>query len=274
MLKFSINTGMLFAERPFLDRFEACRSAGFASVEFPFPYAFDQHVLKAAIQKSGLELILFDLPVDDWDSGGRGCATDPHATETFRRGLETALHYASLLKPKFLTCIVGKKIKGLSYGEQKAVLVDNLRLACDLLGPMAIDLLVEVFNDCDHPDFFLTRVDAAAALVAEVDRSNLKIQFDTYHVQLMEGDLSRLITRHIGAIGHIQIGDVPGRHQPGTGKINFAGLFKDLEGLAYSGYIGLEYIPLGGTKDSLEWMKNARLGPFACEESKIDGARI
>jgi hydroxypyruvate isomerase len=260
VLKFSINTGMLFTERPFLDRFEACRSAGFAHVEFPFPYAFDPHVLNAAIQKSGLELILFDLPVDDWDAGGRGCATDPHAIETFRGGVERAIHYASILKPKFLTCIVGKKIKGVSYGEQKAVLVDNLRHACGLLAPVGIDLLVEVFNDCDHPGFFLTSVDVAAALLAEVDRPNLKIQFDTYHVQLMEGDLSRLITRHINAIGHIQIGDVPGRHQPGTGKINFAGLFRDLEGLRYSGYIGLEYIPLGETGDSLEWMKKARLG--------------
>ena len=263
MLKFSINTGMLFTERPFLDRFEACRSAGFEYLEFPFPYAFDPHVLNGSIQKSGLDLILFDLPVDDWDSGGRGCATDPHAIGTFRSGLEKAIRYASILKPKFLTCIVGKKIKGLSYCEQKAVLTDNLRHACNLLAPMGIDLLIEVFNDYDHPDFFLTRVDAAASLVAEVDRPNLKIQFDTYHVQLMEGDLSRLITRYIDTIGHIQIGDVPGRHQPGTGKIDFPGLFEDLERLAYSGYIGLEYIPLGKTGDALEWMKNGRLGAFA-----------
>ncbi|MEJ2039063.1 MAG: TIM barrel protein [Desulfosarcinaceae bacterium] len=262
VLKFSINTGMLFTERPFLDRFEACRSAGFEYLEFPFPYAFDPRVLNDSIQKSGLELILFDLPIDDWDSGGRGCATDPQAVEAFRDGLEKAVRYASILQPKFLTCIVGKKIKGLSYGQQKAVLIDNLRHACGLLAPMGIDLLVEVFNDYDHPDFFLTSVDAAAALVAEVDRPNLKIQFDTYHVQLMEGDLSRSIKRHINAIGHIQIGDVPGRHQPGTGDINFPGLFKDLEGLAYSGYIGLEYIPLGETGDSLGWMKKGRLAAF------------
>ncbi|MCB2145276.1 MAG: TIM barrel protein [Deltaproteobacteria bacterium] len=260
MLRFAINTGMLFTERPFLDRFEACRSAGIENVEFPFPYAFDPHAVNDKIRKSGLDLILFDLPVDDWDSGGRGCATDPLAVDLFRDGLTRAITYASILSPKFLTCIVGKRLHDIPYTTQQNVLVDNLQYASDKLAPMNIDLLVEIFNDHDHPDFFLTRVSDAVSLVKLVGRPNFKIQIDTYHVKLMEGKLNGLIKQHGADIGHIQIGDVPGRHQPGTGRINFLSLFEELDRIDYSGYIGLEYIPLGGSLESLAWLKNSELG--------------
>ena len=139
-------------------------------------------------------------------------------------------------------------------------LVDNLQYASDKLAPMNIDLLVEIFNDHDHPDFFLTRVSDAVSLVKLVGRPNFKIQIDTYHVKLMEGKLNGLIKQHGGDIGHIQIGDVPGRHQPGTGRINFLSLFEELDRIDYSGYIGLEYIPLGGSLESLAWLKNSELG--------------
>lgn len=256
MLKFSINIGMLFPEVTFLDRFEACHSSGFKYVEFPFPYAFDPFLLKDKMQKAKLELILFDLPVNDWDSGGRGCAADPHAIDTFRDGLESAIQYASILRPKYLTCIAGKRLPGIPYSTQRTVLINNLRYACDRLYPMGIDLLVEIFNSHDNPDFFITRVFDAFSLMDEVGKSNFKIQIDTYHVQKMEDNLDLTIRQHINGVGHIQIGDLPGRHQPGTGEIDFTFLLGELERLGYQRYVGLEYIPLGSTREALDWLKN------------------
>lgn len=252
---------MLFSELAFIDRFAACRLAGFKYVEFPFPYAFDPTVLKDQMHKAGLELVLFDLPVDDWDSGGRGCATDPNAVETFRKGLETAINYAEILHPKYLTCLVGKKLTNISYSEQWNILVNNLQYVCDRLSSLGIDLLVETFNIYDHPDFYLTRVTDAIALVGDVNRKNFKIQIDVYHMQIMEGNLTATIRQHIDHIGHIQIGDVPDRHQPGTGEINFDFLLREIDLLGYQRYIGLEYVPLGDTKVALSWLNKYNLMP-------------
>ena len=273
MLKFTVNIGMLFPELTFLDRFEACRLSGFKFVEFPFPYAFDPLSLNDYIRKAGLELILFDLPVDDWDSGGRGCATDPFAVDTFREGLERAIRYATVLRPKYLTCIVGNRLSGIPYSTQRDVLIDNMRYASDMVFSMGIDLLVEIFNNYDNPDFFLTRVSDAIALVNEVNKPNFKIQIDTYHVQKMEGDLIPIFRRHINNIGHIQIGDVPGRHQPGTGLIDFTLLFGELEQLDYQGYIGLEYKPLGNTRDSLNWLKKFDQISISSGSKSLNGCR-
>ena len=254
MLKFCANIGMLFPEEPFLERFAACRSSGFRYVEFAFPYAYDPYLLAGLIRFNQLELVLFDLPVEDWDTGGRGCATDPNAIYAFREGVGTAIEYAAALQPKHLTCIVGKRIPGIARADQWNCLVENLRYAADRLKPMAANLLVEVFNDRDHPDFFLTRISDAGALVEAVDRPNLLIQVDTYHTQTMEGNITSRVRGHLPQIGHIQIGDVPGRHQPGTGKIDFSFFFSTLDRLGYEGWLGLEYIPLGETRESLQWL--------------------
>lgn len=259
MLKFSINIGMLFPELAFTDRFEACTLAGFKYIEFPFPYAFDPFLLKDKMHKSKLELVLFDLPVDDWDIGGRGCAANPYAIDTFRDGVETAIRYSSILCPKYLTCLVGNRLPGVPYSTQRKTLVDNLRYASEKLSPMGIDLLVEIFNTHDSPDFFITRVTDALSLMDEVDRPNFKIQIDTYHVHQMEGDLGSVNKENIDHIGHIQISDLPGRHQPGTGEIDFTFFLGELDRLEYPRYVGLEYIPLGSTQKSLDWIKKYKL---------------
>lgn len=256
MLKFCANIGMLFPGLPFLERFAACRSAGFHYVEFPFPYAYEPRLLRALLLDNRLDLILFDLPVDDWDAGGRGSAADPTAVRTFRDGLERAVEYASALRPKHLTCLVGKRIPGIAHSDQWKILVDNLQYAADRIQSMAINLLVEVFNDHDHPDFFLTRVSDAGALVQAVNRSNFFIQIDTYHTQKMEGNVTSRVREYFSQIAHIQIGDVPGRHQPGTGKIDFPFFLNTLDQLGYRGWLGLEYIPLGDTKAALEWLNH------------------
>ena len=255
MLNFSANVGMLFRELDLPDRFQACRAAGFEAVEFPFPYTFDAGMLSNRIENAGLDLVLFDLPVDDWDSGGRGCAADPGAVKMFREGVERAHAYASILRPESITCIVGNRLPRVAHQEQWDVLVDNMRFACDRLAELDITLLVETFNRHDNPGFFIAEISEGMALFQDVDRANFKIQADTYHVQMTEGGLASINKKNILNIGHIQIGDVPGRHQPGTGNIDFDAFFKELERLAYKGYVGLEYIPLGSTREALEWLE-------------------
>jgi hydroxypyruvate isomerase len=254
MLKFCANIGMLFPEVPFLERFAACRSSGFRYVEFPFPYAYKTDLIAGLIRDNRLELVVFDLPVDDWDTGVRGCATDPDAVQSFRESLERAVEYASALRPHHLTCIVGKKVPGIAYSDQWKILVDNLQYAADRIRSMAMNLLVEVFNDHDNPGFFLTRLSDADALVETVNRPNFFIQMDTYHTQIMEGNVTSRLRQYVARIGHVQIGDVPGRHQPGTGSIDFPFFFNTLDRLGYRGWLGLEYIPLGDTRETLDWL--------------------
>ena len=199
--------------------------------------------------------------MDDWDAGGRGCATDPGAVEVFREGVARAVEYASVLRPKSITCVVGKELPGLPRAEQWGVLAQNLRYACDRLADMDITVLVETFNRRDNPGFFISRISEGLALLKEVDRPNIKVQADTYHVQISEGSLAEINERHLEDIGHIQIGDVPGRHQPGTGAIDFDAFFKELERLGYNEYVGLEYIPLGNTQEALKWLKTCAYWP-------------
>lgn len=255
MVRFSPNIGMLFHEVPFLERFEASRRAGFEMIEFPWPYAYSSMELQKRLVDSHLDLLLFDFPVGNWEAGDRGNATDPDKVKVFTDGIDQALGYAMELKVKKLTCLVGKRLAGFTYDHQWAVLVKNLQFACDRVGRYGITLLCEIFNEEDHPGFFLTHTSQALALLKAVGRSNCLIQYDVYHMQKVEGNLTDTIRLYQNSIGHIQIADVPGRHQPGTGEINYPFFLRFLQRTGYSGWVGLEYIPKGPTLDSLAWIK-------------------
>ena len=255
MLEFAPNIGMLFQEIPFLDRFEACRKAGFTTIEFPFPYAYSPEELHSRLSENHLDLLLFDFPAGDWVAGERGFAADPDKIDIFREGVEQAIGYAAKLNVKKLTCIVGKRLAKFTYAEQWSLLVKNLQFACDRIGRYGITLLCEIFNEEDHPNFFLTRTHQAMDLLAAVRRNNCLIQYDVYHMQKIEGNLTDTVRRHLDSIGHIQIADVPGRHQPGTGEINYRFFIGALERMGYSGWVGLEYIPDGSTLESLKWLE-------------------
>lgn len=255
MLKYCPNIGMLFQEIPFLDRFDACRQAGFKAVEFPWPYAYSTGELQAGLKDSRLELILFDFPVGDWEAGDRGWATEPDSIRLFRDGVELALGYAAELNVKKITCLVGKRLPDVTFAEQWAVLVKNLQLACDRCRRQGVTVLCEIFNEDDHPGFFLTSTRQALDLLEAVGRANCRILYDVYHMQKTEGNLTGTVRRHLDSIGHIQIADVPGRHQPGTGEINYRFFLHALERMGYTGWVGLEYIPEGSTLDSLAWVK-------------------
>lgn len=255
MPKFSANLNFLFVEHPFLDRFGACSEAGFRYMEFMFPYEHSPDSLKEKLAQHGLQQVLFNLPAGDWDAGDRGIAVYPDRVEEFRQAVSKAVEYARALGVERINCLVGKRLKDVPYEEQWRVLVDNLRFASSALATEGRLLLVEPINTHDMPEFFLYSTEDGLRLLNEVGASNLKLQYDIYHMQKMEGNLAETLQRNLDHIGHIQIADNPGRHQPGTGEINYNFLLHELDRMGYEGYVGLEYIPTPDTPTSLNWVK-------------------
>ncbi len=255
-LKFSANLSFLFNEVPFLDRFEAAKNAGFTAVEYMFPYEFDAHELKARLDVLGLQQVLFNMPVLDWESGGRGLLILPDRVSEFRESVRTAIHYARILGVKQVNCLCGL-IPAVGKGSVIAkTAVENLRYAASELGAEGIRLLLEPINYFDMPGFYLNTADQAEALIAEAGSLNIFIQFDIYHQQRMCGEIIATFLRLKDRIAHIQIADSPGRHEPGTGEINYANVFRALESAGYDGWIGCEYRPKTTTLEGLGWMRS------------------
>jgi len=255
MPKFSANLSMLFGEVAFQERFAAGREAGFEFVEYMFPYDFPAGDLLARLEKNGLKQVLFNLPAGDWGAGDRGIAVDPDRIGEFQEGVAQAIDYARTLKVDLINCLVGKQIDGIDHARQWRVLVENLGHAAEKLAADNRVLLIEPINRFDIPGFFLSTTRDAVRLIQDTGAENLKIQYDVYHMQRMEGNLLPTIEANLGHIGHIQIADNPGRHQPGTGEINYRFLLNALDRIGYKGYVGLEYIPQPDTKGSLGWLK-------------------
>ena len=256
MPTFAANLTMLFTEVPFLERFALARKAGFSHVEYLFPYAFEAEGLKAELEKHGLQQVLFNLPSGDWAAGDRGLGASPGREAEFRAGVPRAIEYAKALRVPRLNCLAGKRVPGCSDEEHWQTLVQNVRYAAAELTPHGIELLVEPINRFDIPGFFLTRTERALELLDEVAQPNVRLQYDVYHAQREEGELAATIGRHLARIGHIQIADNPGRHQPGTGEINFPFLFRRLDELRYPGFVGLEYAPTPDTASSFGWLRD------------------
>jgi hydroxypyruvate isomerase len=253
MPRFAANLTMLFNELPFMQRFEAAAKAGFAGVEYLFPYAFDKKELAAALRANGLEQVLHNLPAGDWEGGERGIGCHPERVGEFREGVARAIDYASALGCPQVNCLLGKLPEGTTGSDARKVVVDNLRFAATELQAAGIRLLIEPVNSFDIPGFYLTRTDQALSLIDEVDSSNLLLQYDIYHAQRMEGELGNTLTKNIARIGHIQLADNPGRGEPGTGEINYPWVFRHIDSLDYGGWIGCEYKPRGATVDGLQW---------------------
>ena len=254
MPQFAANLTMLFTERPFLERFEAARKAGFDAVEFLFPYAWPATEIKALLDQHQLKLVLHNLPAGDWDAGDRGIACDPTRVAEFRAGVAQAIDYAQVLGVPQLNCLIGKVPAGADPKQVDATVVENLRYAAAELEKHGLRLLIEAINTFDIPGFHLNRTAQAIALIEEVGSPNLWLQHDVYHMQRMEGELANTIARHLPRIAHMQIADTPGRHEPGTGEINYAWLFRFIDQLGYDGWIGCEYKPAAGTREGLGWI--------------------
>ncbi|NAW33643.1 hydroxypyruvate isomerase [Halomonas alimentaria] len=258
MPKFAANLSMLFTKVDFLDRFQAAAEAGFKGVEYLFPYDFEAAEIRRRLEDNGLEQVLFNLPAGDWAAGERGIACHPDRVAEFREGVERAIAYARVLGNTQVNCLAGIKPEGVSDAEARQTLVGNLRYAADKLADAGILLIAEPINTRDIPGFFLNRTEQALQIFDEVAGDNLKLQYDIYHMQIMEGDLAPTIETHFDRIAHVQIADNPGRHEPGTGEINYPFLFAHLDRLGYQGWIGAEYKPAGRTQEGLGWLDAAR----------------
>jgi hydroxypyruvate isomerase len=258
MPRFSANLTFLFTELPFLDRLGAARRAGFRGVEYMSPYGEAKGDIAARLRDDGLSQVLFNLPAGDWGAGERGIAILPDRVEEFRRGVAQAIDYAKALDCGLINCLAGVAPKGADAGALRATLVANLSYAAGELAKENIKLLIEPINTRDIPGFFLTRSAQALGLIEEVGSGNLFVQYDIYHMQIMEGDLARTIETNLSHIAHVQLADNPGRHEPGTGEIAYPFLFGHLDRIRYSGWVGCEYKPLTETLAGLGWFEAYR----------------
>ena len=260
MPKFAPNLTMLFNEMPFLDRFAAAKAAGFAGVEYLFPYDFDRALLREQLEAHGLIQVLHNLPAGNWATGERGIAILPDRVAEFRDGVFRAIDYAKALDCEQLNCLVGIAPDDADPRELNETLVGNLRFAASTLARENIKLLVEPINTLDIPGFFLNGTEQAVQLISEVRSNNLFVQYDIYHMQIMEGDLARTMQEYLPRIAHIQLADNPGRNEPGTGEINYKFLFGFIDRIGNQGWIGCEYKPKAGTEAGLGWLKEHGVG--------------
>lgn len=254
MPRFCANLSLLFTEHPFVERWSAAARAGFRGVECHFPYAEPVAVLAEALRHNRLEQVLFNLPPGDWAAGERGIACLPDRVDEFEDGVGRAIDYARALGCRRINCLAGIAPADAERGELLAVMERNLRFAARALAPENIELLVEPINTRDMPGFLLNRSADTLALIERVGEANVKLQYDVYHMQIMEGDLARTLQRELPRIGHVQIADNPGRHEPGSGEINYPFLFDWLDRIGYTGWVSAEYIPAGETAAGLGWM--------------------
>jgi hydroxypyruvate isomerase len=260
MPKFCANLTFLFNEVPFLERFGAAAKAGFKAVEYMSPYEFPKEQLADELKKHGLVQVLHNLPAGDWAKGDRGLACHPDRVGEFQDSVGKTIDYASALDCKQVNCLAGL-CPDAPADRQRAAFVSNLKFAAMKLKAAGIRLLIEPINDrVDMPGFYLTRSRQALEIIEEVGSDNLFVQYDIYHMQIMEGDLARTIEANLPKIGHLQLADNPGRHEPGTGEINYDFLFRHIDRIGYDGWIGCEYKPAGKTVEGLGWI-NGRLEP-------------
>ncbi|MDE2082918.1 MAG: hydroxypyruvate isomerase [Burkholderiales bacterium] len=253
MPRFAANLTMLFNEVPFLDRFEQAAKAGFRAVEVQFPYAHEAAAIRRRLDAHGLQLVLHNLPAGDWDAGDRGLACHPGRIDEFRAGIPLAIAYARALGVGQLNCLAGRAPAGVAEAVLRRTFVDNLRHAAAALQAAGLRLLIEPVNTFDVPGFYLNRTAQAADILAEVGADNAFIQYDLYHAQRMEGELAATVHKHLPRIGHIQLADNPGRHEPGSGEINYAFLFAHLDRIGWGDWIGCEYRPATTTQAGLGW---------------------
>lgn len=255
MPKFAANLSFLFTEVPFPERFARAAAAGFRGVEYLFPYAWPAHDVADWLKAAGLTQVLFNLAPGDWEAGDRGLACLPHRQGEFAESVAQALDYAMVLECPRVHCMAGLCPPDADAAVLEATYIANVRYAADELARIGVTLLIEPINSrIDMPGYWLDSVARGFDLLARVDRPNVRLQYDIYHAQIIAGDLTRTLENHLPQIGHIQIADNPGRHEPGTGEIHYPHLFARLDALGYEGWIGCEYRPQAGTEAGLGWL--------------------
>jgi len=253
MPKLAANLTLMFNEVPFLERFGAAARAGFKGVEFLFPYEFPKEQIAEQLAQHKLVQALHNLPAGNWGGGERGIACHPDRVGEFQDGVGKAIEYATALGCKQLNCLAGLRPPGLDPLVARETFIANLQFAAPRLKAAGVKLLIEAINTRDIPGFFLTHTAQALDIIKAVGSDNLFYQYDIYHMQVMEGDLAPTIEKNLALIPHMQLADTPGRHEPGTGEINFAFLLPYIDRLGYTGWIGCEYKPATTTAAGLGW---------------------
>ncbi|RFU49453.1 2-oxo-tetronate isomerase [Paraburkholderia sp. DHOC27] len=256
MPRFAANLTMLYNEHGFLDRFAAAARDGFKAVEYLFPYDFPASEIRARLDAHDLTQALFNAPPGDWAAGERGIASLPGREDEFRRGIERALEYTRVLGNRKLHVMAGVLGADQSRERHRALYIEHLAYAARLAQADDITIVIEPINTRDMPGYLLNRQDDAQAICAEIGAPNLKVQFDCYHCQIMEGDLTKKLERDMAGIGHIQVAGVPERHEPDSGEVNYPYLFDIIDKLGYDGWVGCEYWPRAGTSEGLAWLKS------------------
>jgi hydroxypyruvate isomerase len=258
MPRFAANLSMMFNEVPFLDRFARARAAGFDAVEFLFPYEFPAAEIAARLKDSGLSQVLFNAPPGNWEAGERGMAALPGRQAEFREGIRRALDYCAALSCPRLHVMAGLTPAGVPHDTLTATYAVNLAWAAEECAKAGVKPIIEPINHRDIPGFFLNTTDQAAAIIAAVGPERLGLQFDLYHCQITEGDVVKTVEKHLAITAHMQVADTPGRHEPGTGEVNWPFVFSQIDALGFRGWIGCEYRPKGATEDGLGWFQPYR----------------
>jgi hydroxypyruvate isomerase len=253
MPRLAANLSMMFNEIDFLDRFAAARKAGCEGVEFLFPYEFRPAEIRERLAGEGLTQVLFNMPPGNWAAGERGMASLPGRQSEFREAVKKALDYASVLECRQLHCMAGIVPPDVSQTTAAALYASNLAWAAEQAAPAGVKVVIEPINHRDMPGYFLNTQAQGAAIVDAIGRDRLGLQFDVYHVQITEGDITKRMEKYMPVIAHMQIADVPARNEPGTGEIGWAYVFRRMDELGYQGWVGCEYRPAGDTVAGLTW---------------------
>ena len=252
MLRFAANISFLFKELPFLDRFAAAAEAGFKLVECHWPYDHSIEALRERLERNRLSLVMVNTAPGNLDAGDFGLGAMPGREADFQAALDQSLLYVSSLGATRIHCMAGK-VPVTSTAHR--TFVDNLRRGADKARDKGVTLVIEPLNTRSAPGYFLTHAQQATDIIGEVDRSNVKLLFDVFHLQIMDGDIVTRLEKLLPLIGHVQIAAVPSRAEPDEGEINYRAVFDALERIGYDGVIGAEYLPRAGTKDGLAWTK-------------------
>lgn len=265
MPRFAANISTMFTELPFLDRVAAAHAAGFDAIECQFPYEEPAERLKERLDATGVRLVLINTPPGDFAAGERGLSALPGRQDDFRAAMEKALDYAKVLNVPAIHVMAGIEKVAARRPACLAIYRSNLRIAAELALKAGRRALIEPINDVDIPGYLLNTPDQAAEIIEAVGHSNLQLQFDFYHCQMMVGRLADRLRTHLPRIGHVQFAGVPGRHEPDVGEIDFPYLFALLDEVGYAGWVGAEYTPKGRTEDGLAWARAQGIRPRSAD---------
>ncbi|TMM45666.1 TIM barrel protein [Colwellia ponticola] len=255
MMRLAANLSLMFTEVPLLERFQAAKNAGFEVVEIQFPYVESIADLVAAKSAAGVEVCLINVPADDLMVGGEGLAAVPEKQAQFVQALSLCAEYANALQVKMVNVLPGRCLDNARKAQYRDTLISNLSKAATFFAEHDILVTFEAVNTRDMPNFIIHNTQQMLDVMNEVAHDNLKMQFDVYHMQIMDGQVSNSIQQYGHLIGHIQFADLPGRGEPFTGELSFANIFANIRDSAYHGYVAAEYKPTVVTQNSLGWMK-------------------